>query len=113
MGVVIRRAMERNQEKTGMEGVLGKTNGSPGVSGHFLGGKNRATGRLFRDPEGEEDYQEYKRELNEKEGGLSSFIEPRSMAWTQPHTEMQFVTETNQSEVESARRLEVPQVETL
>src|SRR5512139_4131565 len=36
-----------------------------------------------------------------KEGRLSSFIEPRSMVYTQPHTEMQFVTQANQSEVES------------
>jgi hypothetical protein len=51
--------------------------------------------------------------MNVKEGRLSSFIEPRSRVCTQPHTEMQFVTQANQSEVESAWRFEVSQVETL
>ena len=56
---------------------------------------------------------EYKTEVNGKEGRLSSFIEPGSMVWTQPHTEMQFVAQANQSEVESARRFEVSKVEAL
>ena len=70
-------------------------------------------GRLLRDPEGRRIIKEQKTELNEKEGGLSSFIEPRSMVCTQPHTEMQFVTKANQSEVESAWRFEVFKVEAL
>ena len=57
MGLVIRRARERNQKKTGMGAVLEKTNGSQEVQGHFRGGKNRAAGRLLRGPEGKEDYE--------------------------------------------------------
>ena len=56
---------------------------------------------------------EYKAELSGKEGSLTSFIEPRSMVCTQPHTEMQFLTQANQSEVESAWRFEVSEVEAL
>ncbi len=60
-----------------------------------------------------ETIKKYKTEPNGKEGRLSSFIEPESMACTEPHTEMQFLTQANQSEVESARRFEVSEVEAL
>ena len=52
MEVVIKRERKGNQGKTGMEGVLEKTNGSYEVEGHFRGRKNRAAGRLLRGPEG-------------------------------------------------------------
>ena len=52
-------------------------------------------------------------EINVEKGRLSSFIKPRGMGGSQPHTEEQFVTQANQSKVESARRLEVSEVETL
>jgi hypothetical protein len=64
-------------------------------------------------PGGRRIIKEWKTELNGKEEKLSSFIEPGSMVWSQPHTEMQFVTQANQSEVESARRFEVSKVEAL
>jgi hypothetical protein len=52
MGVVIRRAREGNQGKTGMGAVLEERNGSHEAWGHFHRGKNRAAGRLVRGPEG-------------------------------------------------------------
>ena len=51
--------------------------------------------------------------MSGKEGRLSSFVEPRGIGGSQPHSEEQFVTQANQSKVESARRLEVSEVETL
>ncbi len=64
-------------------------------------------------PRGRRKIKQEKVELNGKEERLSSFIEPQSMVCSQPHTEVQFFTEANQSEVESARRFEVSKVEVL
>ena len=52
-------------------------------------------------------------EINVKKGRLSSFVEPWGVGGSQPHTEVQCVTQANQSEVESAWRFEVSQVEAL
>lgn len=113
MGVVIRREKKGKQGKTGMGAVLGKTNGFPQVEGHFRGSKNRAPERLLRGPEGEKDCQGVEDRTEWKEGRLSSFIEPWSMVCTQPNTKMQFFTQANQSEMESAWRFEASEVEAL
>jgi len=52
-------------------------------------------------------------EINVKKGRLASFIEPWGVRGSQPQTEVQCVTQANQSEVESAWKLEVSKVETL
>ena len=52
-------------------------------------------------------------EINVKKRKLPSFIEPWGVGGSQPQTEVQCVTQANQSEVESAWRFEVSEVKAL
>lgn len=55
--MAIRSGNKGEEGKTGTRAVLGMSNGSDEVGGHFRVGKSRAVGRLLRGPEREEDEQ--------------------------------------------------------
>jgi len=113
MGLADRKERRRNKGKTGVGAVLEGRNGSREISGHFRGHKSCTVGRVLRTPWGRRIVNGQRTEINVEKGRLSSFVEPRGIGGSQPHSEEQFVTQANQSKVESARRLEVSEVKTL